>query len=81
MLNTVFCIMFVPIKGAKKAMDKSNQKRNSYNTQVVNHLSGKHGFTKRFIRQCLGGERLSLTAHTICKEYKELTKKVLEALN
>lgn len=62
-------------------MDKSNQKRNSYNTTVVNQLSTKHGLTKRFIRQCLSGDRVSLTADTICREYKDLVKKVEAALN
>ena len=62
-------------------MSKSNQKRNSYNTLVVEQLSSKHGFTKRFIRQCLSGERVSLTADTICRDYKDLVKKVNTALN
>lgn len=62
-------------------MDKSNQKRNSYNTMVITQLSKQHGLTKRFIRQCLSGDRVSLTAETICKEYKYLVKKVEAALN
>lgn len=65
---------------AKNAMSKSNQNRNSYNTVVVNELSNKHGFTKIFIRQCLKGDRNSITADTIRKEYKELKTKVENAL-
>lgn len=61
-------------------MSKSNQNRNSYNTVVVNELSNKHGFTKIFIRQCLKGDRNSITADTIRKEYKELKTKVENAL-
>jgi len=62
-------------------MSKSNQKQNKYNPLVIEQLSARHGFTKIFIRQCLKGDRNSITADTIRKEYKELVKKVTEALN
>lgn len=66
---------------ANKAMSKSNQKPNRYNPVVVQQLSVKHGFTKIFIRQCLKGDRNSLTADTIRKEYRDLVRKVEDALN
>lgn len=62
-------------------MDKNTQKRNKWNSLVVNKLSEKHGFTTYYIRQCLKGDRDSLTSDTIRKEYKELTKEVEDALN
>ena len=61
-------------------MDKSTKKNNSFNSAVINALSDKHGFTTRFIRQCLTGDRNSLTADTIRKEYKTLVKEVEEIL-
>lgn len=51
-----------------------------YNTVVVAELSERYEFTKMFIRQCLSGNRNSLTADRIRKEYKELVKKVENAL-
>lgn len=62
-------------------MSENTQKRNSYNTLVVKKLSKKHGFTEYYIRQCLRGDRNSLTSDTIRKQYKELVKKVEETLN
>lgn len=62
-------------------MSKCKENRNKYNPLVVEQLSEKHGFTKIFIRQCLKGDRNSLTADTIRKEYSELEKKVQNALS
>lgn len=45
-----------------------------YNKQSVETLSVKYGFTKQFIRQCLRGDRTSLTAITIKDEYKQITR-------
>ena len=57
-------------------MFKNTQKRNKWNSLVVNKLSEKHGFTGYYIRQCLKGERNSLTSDTIRKEYKQLVLKI-----
>ncbi len=62
-------------------MSKNTEKRQSYNKVVVNKLSEKYGFTKHYIRQCLRGDRNSLTSDTIRKEYNGLVKKVEKALN
>jgi hypothetical protein len=66
-----------------KTLDKKDMKVQTrrYNSLVVEKLSTEHGFTKMYIRQCLSGDRDSLTADTIRKQYKELDKKVNEALN
>jgi len=58
--------------------NKNNQK--PYNLLVIGSLSKKHGLTKRFINQCLNGERTSITAQTIVREYKELDKKIADVL-
>ncbi len=57
-------------------MNKSTKKNNKFNSQVVNALSKKHGFTTQYIRQCLRGDRNSLTSDTIREQYKKLTKEV-----
>lgn len=62
-------------------MSKSNQKRNKFNALVVGKLVEKYGFTAYYIRQCLKGERNSLTSDTIRKEYKRLADEVDSALN
>lgn len=62
-------------------MNKSTQKNKKWNSLVVNKLSEKHGFTIRFINQCLNNDRTSQTSDTIRREYKELTKKIEETLN
>ncbi len=53
----------------------TNQTRR-YNTIAVETLSVKHGLTKRFIRQCISGDRTSQTAETVLKGYKELVSKI-----
>lgn len=62
-------------------MSKSTQKRQSFNSQVVNKLSEKYELTPYYIRQCLKGERNSITSDTIRKEYRRLKKEVENALN
>lgn len=62
-------------------MNKSNKKRNTYNTLVIEQLGKKYGFSKAYIRQCLDGTRQALVADTIKKEYKKLDAKVAQALN
>lgn len=64
-----------------KAVRKSNQKYNSYNPTVMDHLADKWGITKTYIRQCLNGTRNSTTADRIKKEYRETLKRVEKALN
>ncbi|PQL95185.1 hypothetical protein [Apibacter adventoris] len=62
-------------------MGKNNQKKNKWNSLVINKLSEKYGFTTYYIRQCLKGDRNSLTSDTIRKEYKELVKEIENTLN
>ena len=60
--------------------DKLTNQARRYNPVVVQELADKHGFTKMFIRQCIRGDRTSITAETIAKEYKLLVAKVNDAL-
>lgn len=53
-------------------MSKSSKKRNSYNTDVIEALINKYGFSSQFIRQCIRGDRNSATADIIRKEYKAM---------
>ena len=72
---------FASTNETNSIMDKSTKKNNKYNSQVVNKLSEKYGFTTQYIRQCLRGDRNSLTSDTIRKEYKKLAKEVDTVLN
>ncbi len=62
-------------------MNKRTKKNQKFNSQVINTLIKKHGFTGYYIRQCLKRERNSLTSDTIRKEYSQLVKKVENVLN
>ena len=67
-------------------MDKSKKKKyNKYNASVINALIEKHGFSGRYIRECVSGERTSLSADKIRKDYHSMIapseKKVKEFLN
>ncbi len=55
-------------------------KYNKYNSLVINRLSAKYGFTGYYIRQCLRGDRKSLTADQLRKEYNSLTKAITKLL-
>lgn len=50
--------------------------RRKYNTLVIHELFIKYGYTKMFIRQCIKGERSSITALKIAEEYKTLNEKI-----
>jgi len=58
----------------------SNYSPRTYNPLVIARLVEKHGFTKKYIQQCLRGDRKCVTADTIIKDYKELDKAVAQAL-
>ncbi|HLV51475.1 MAG TPA: hypothetical protein VKY44_05915 [Flavobacterium sp.] len=62
-------------------MGKPKKKnRKIYNTEVVNALIEKYGFTKYFIQQCLRGDRNSITADQIRKDYKSMTAPTQEKI-
>jgi len=61
-------------------MNKTNKKRNSYNSLVIDHLQKKYGFSKAYIRQCLDGTRQALVADALKKDYKGVEKQLHAAL-
>jgi hypothetical protein len=62
-------------------MDKNNiKKNNSYNVIAVNAISVKFKISKQYVRQCIKGDRNSISADNIKKDYQELVRKIEKAL-
>lgn len=58
-------------------MDKTKQKkRNSYNAIVIKAIAKKYNLSTQYIRQCVRGDRNSLTADKIRSDYKDMDKEV-----
>lgn len=57
------------------------KKRVELNSVVVNKLAEQYGLSKMFVRQSIAGERISPTATTLQKEYKELMAQLKTVLN
>ena len=55
---------------------KTKAKYNSYNHIAVKAVSKKWNMTPQYIRQCLRGDRNSLSADTIRADYAALVKEV-----
>lgn len=67
-------------------MDKGTKKtkKYTYDQRILKALTEKYGLTTVYIRQCLSGQNLSITADKIKSDYKELEKSfqnAIEALN
>jgi hypothetical protein len=63
------------------ATHKNNTKKyNSYNSFAVNAISDKLKISKQYVRQCLKGDRKSVSADYIIKEYNTIVKKMAELL-
>lgn len=58
-----------------------SQKKNKYNTDIIDRLKAKFGVSRRFITQSLSGDRKSETSESIVKEYGQLQEKINNALN
>lgn len=54
----------------------SIKKNNSYNVLAVSAISKKFKVTEQYVRQCIKGDRKSINADCIKKEYKSLVKKI-----
>lgn len=54
----------------------STKKNNTYNVIAVNAISEKRGISKQYIRQCLKGDRNSISADIIKKEYSDIVRKI-----
>lgn len=58
-------------------MNKNNTKKNNtYNVLAVNAISEKKGISKQYVRQCIKGDRNSISADIIKKEYYEIVRKI-----
>jgi hypothetical protein len=53
-------------KGTKKT------KKYTYDQRILKALSEKYGLTTVYIRQCLSGNNMSMTADKIKSDYKEI---------
>ncbi|MCT6765632.1 hypothetical protein [Riemerella anatipestifer] len=66
-------------------MNKSKQKRNKYNQIAVNNTAKVFGFSARYIRACLKGDRKGIMADNVIKQYKtfvsEINKSVENIVN
>lgn len=62
-------------------MNKTTQKRNRYNTDVIKKISEKYSVTRRYIQQCLLGDRTGIFPDKVKQEYNTLKSQVEEVLN
>lgn len=73
------------IKEQTKQMDKSKQKRNNYNTMAVKKTAEVFGFSERYVRACLKGDRNGVMSDNVKKQYKifvsEINKVVDNIIN
>jgi hypothetical protein len=61
-------------------MDKNSKKRLSFNTQIVKVLSSSFQVSEYFVRECIKGNKKSLTADEIKKKYNEMNNPTLEKI-
>ncbi len=66
-------------KEQNKAMDKSKQKREKYHPLAVNKVAEMYGYSARYIRQILKGDRKGLMADNVLRDYKQLSKEIDQA--
>lgn len=59
-------------------MDKTTQKRQTYNTGILQVLAKKFGYSVDYIRKSLRGDRVGVMPDKIKKEYKTLESKAAE---
>jgi hypothetical protein len=58
-------------------MNKNNTKKNNtYNVIAVNAISEKRGLSKQYVRQCIKGDRNSISADIVKKEYRDMVRKI-----
>lgn len=59
-------------------MVKSTENHKRYNTEILNALKDKYGYTHDYIRKSLRGDRVGFVPDKLKKEYGILEKKALE---
>lgn len=62
-------------------MNKSKQKRNNYNHIAVNKTAEFFGYSARYVRACLRGDRKSVMADAIISQYKVFVSEINKAVN
>ena len=62
-------------------MDKSKQKRKSYNTVVIKKIAEKYSVTPRYVRQCITGDRTGIFPDKMKSEYKTVSAEIEKTLN
>jgi hypothetical protein len=61
-------------------MDKTTKKRKNYNTEILNVLASRYGYTIDFIRKSLRGDRVGEMPDVLKKEYKILESEANKAI-
>lgn len=57
------------------------KKNNTYNIIAINAISEKRGITKQYVRQCVKGDRNSISADIIKNEYNDIVRKIEYLIN
>ena len=60
-------------------MDKNKQKREKYHPLAVNKVAEMYGFSARYVRQILKGDRKGLMADNVKRDYKRLCNEIDQA--
>ena len=60
-------------------MDKNKQKREKHHPLAVKKVAEIYGFSARYVRQVLKGDRKGLMADNVLRDYKELCNEIDQA--
>lgn len=61
-------------------MNKSIEKKDTLNPEVINALAKKYGFSPRYIKMIVLNERTPVFQDRIIAEYREMSKKITDIL-
>lgn len=61
-------------------MDKHTKTKSNHNTEILNRIKEKYGFSLRFIRMSLAGNRNSEMSDLVKKDYKIMHEAVTNIL-
>lgn len=61
--------------------ETKKNKKYTYDQRILKALVKKYGMTATYMRQCLSGQNLSMTADKIKGDYKNLDKAVQETID
>lgn len=63
------------------SMNKSKKKKQKHNALAVNKIAQTYGFTERYIRQILNGDRVGIMADNVLKDYRLLCAQLSQTLD